>query len=257
MRALVTGGSSGLGAALVRALVARGDQVLIADLSEPAEGVPADFVRLDVRSAEDWDAAREWVEQHWGGLDLLINNAGVGGGGRIDVTSLDEWQWITEINLFGVVRGVREFVSMMKAQRSGHIVNVASLAGFVHPAGMSSYNAVKAGVVALTETLGHELAQWRIKATVVCPSFFKTNLVDSMRSSDPVAGKVVGSLVERSATTADQIAAAVLAGVERGDQVIFPDPASQAAIELKRTDAASYDAVMRHQARRLEEAAGG
>ena len=73
---------------------------------------------------------------------------------------MDEWQWITEINLFGVVRGTRTFVPMFKQQRSGHIVNIASLAGLVHPAGMGSYNAVKAGVVAFSETCAHELAEY-------------------------------------------------------------------------------------------------
>jgi len=109
-------------------------------------------IELDVRSDDDWAAARDWVAEHWGGLDVLVNNAGVAGGGRVDVAGMDEWQWITEINLFGVVRGTRTFVPMFKTQRSGHIVNVASLAGLVHPAGMASYNAVKAAVVALTET---------------------------------------------------------------------------------------------------------
>ena len=108
---------------------------------------------------------------------MLVNNAGVAGGGRIDVATMDEWQWITEINLFGVVRGTRTFVPMFKAQRSGRIVNVASLAGLVHPAGMGSYNAVKAGVVAFTETIGHELAAYGVHAHVVCPSYFRTNLM--------------------------------------------------------------------------------
>ena len=121
----------------------------------------------------------------WGGLDVLVNNAGVAGGGRLDVASLDEWRWITDINLFGVVRGTRAFVPMLKAQRSGHVVNVASLAGLVHPAGMASYNAVKAAVVALTETTGHELAAYGVRASVVCPSYFRTGLVDRMRARTP------------------------------------------------------------------------
>ena len=106
-----------------------------------------------------------WVEEHWGGLDVLVNNAGVAGGGRIDVAGMDEWPWITEINLFGVVRGTRTFVSMFKEPGVGHIVNIASLAGLVHPAGMGSYNAVKAGVVALSETTSHELAEYGVRCT--------------------------------------------------------------------------------------------
>ncbi len=155
-RVLVTGAASGLGAALTAAFRARGDEVLATDLAG------ADLT-LDITSDDDWAAALAHVEDTWGGLDLLVNNAGVAGGGRLDVATMDEWEWITRINLFGVVRGTRAFVPMFKAQRSGHIVNVASLAGLVHPAGMASYNAVKAAVVALTETTGHELASYGVR----------------------------------------------------------------------------------------------
>ena len=136
-----------------------------------------------MRSDDDWAAARDWVEREWGGLDVLVNNAGVAGGGRLDVAGLDEWQWITEINLFGVVRGIRTFTPMFKQQRSGQIVNIASLAGLVHPAGMGSYNAVKAGVVALTETAGHELAEYGVRCAAVCPSYFRTGLVEKMQGT--------------------------------------------------------------------------
>ena len=131
------------------------------------------------------------MERRWGGLDVLVNNAGVAGGGRLDVATLEEWQWITDINLFGAVRGTRTFVPMFKQQRSGHIVNVASLAGLVHPAGMASYNAVKAAVVALTETTGHELASYGVRASVVCPSYFRTNLMSSMRGTDTALASVL------------------------------------------------------------------
>ncbi len=182
---------------------------------------PVGDLTLDVTSDDDWAAALAHVEDDWGGLDVLVNNAGVAGGGRLDVATLDEWQWITEINLFGMVRGIRTFVPMFKRQRSGHIVNVASLAGLVHPAGMASYNAVKAAVVALTETAGHELASYGVRASVVCPSYFRTNLMASMRGSDEAVGAVVAQLVERSPLTADDIAAEVLAGPRprrRGDR---------------------------------------
>ena len=131
------------------------------------------------------------MEERWGGLDVLVNNAGVAGGGRIDLCTLDEWRWITEINLFGVVRGTRAFTPVFKRQRSGRIVNVASLAGLVHPAGMGSYNAVKAAVVAFTETTGHELAAYGVQAHVVCPSYFRTNLMDSLQGADEAVGEVM------------------------------------------------------------------
>lgn len=253
MRVLVTGAASGLGAALSDAFEARGDQVLRTDVRGLDKLDDRGTLRLDITSDGDWAAAREYVEQQWGGLDVLVNNAGVAGGGRLDVAALDEWQWITEINLFGAVRGTRVFVPMFKQQRSGHIVNVASLAGLVHPAGMASYNAVKAAVVALSETTGHELAAYGVKCSVVCPSYFRTNLMAGMRGSDAALGAVIGQLVENSPFSAADIATAVLAGMDRGDGVIIPDQAARAAWDLKQNDRAGYDAVMRKQAARLDQ----
>jgi NAD(P)-dependent dehydrogenase (short-subunit alcohol dehydrogenase family) len=255
MRVLVTGAATGLGAALTAAFRARGDEVLATDLD--VRGLdqstePEHRMRLDITSDDDWAAALARVEETWGGLDVLVNNAGVAGGGRLDVATMDEWQWITEINLFGVVRGTRTFVPMFKRQRSGQIVNVASLAGLVHPAGMASYNAVKAAVVALTETTGHELAAYGVRASVVCPSFFRTNLMASLRGEDAALGAVISHLVESSTITADDIAAAVLEGLARGDEVIVPDQPARDAWTLKQTDRAAYDAVMRAQAAKLD-----
>jgi NAD(P)-dependent dehydrogenase (short-subunit alcohol dehydrogenase family) len=254
-RVLVTGGASGLGEALVAAFLARGDDVLIGDLDEPEVSTSstdaAGFLHLDVRSDDDWAAARDWVTERWGGLDVLVNNAGVAGGGRIDVAGMDEWQWITEINLFGVVRGTRTFVPMFKQQRSGHVVNIASLAGLVHPAGMGSYNAVKAGVVAFSETTAHELAEYDVRCSAVCPSYFRTRLVENMQGTDTAVGQVIGALVSGSPVGPEDIAAAVLEGMDRGEELILPDEAARAAYDLKLTDRAAYDQVMRKQAKRL------
>jgi NAD(P)-dependent dehydrogenase (short-subunit alcohol dehydrogenase family) len=245
-RVLVTGAASGLGAALTRAFRERGDEVVATDVAPGAD------LHLDITSDDDWAAALAWVEEHGGGLDVLVNNAGIAGGGRIDVAGMDEWESIVEVNLLGVVRGCRTFTPLLKRQRSGRIVNVASLAGLVHPAGMASYNAVKAGVVALTETLGHELAAYGVTAHVVCPSYFRTNLLASLGGADQALGAVVRELVETSPFTADEIASAVLAGLDRGDELILPDPMARAAYAQKVTDRAAYDAQLRRQAARLD-----
>ena len=251
MRALVTGADSGLGAALTAALRARGDEVLATDR---APGAGVDLV-LDITSDADWDAAVRHVHDTWGGLDLLVNNAGVAGGGRIELCTIEEWQHLVDVNLLGAVRGIRAFTPLLKEQRGGRIVNVASLAGLVHPAGMASCNATKAAVVALTETVGHELAPWGVTAHAVCPSYFRTNLVASMTGSDEAVGRLVSGLVEGSRTTAEDVAAAVLAGLDAGDELIVPDEAARAAWELKQRDLASYDAVMRDQSAKLHRAA--
>ena len=255
-RALVTGAGSGLGAALTRALRERGVRVLATDVTatDPLGSTPGpeSLQRLDVTSSDDWDRAVDRVVTEWGGLDLLVNNAGVAGGGRVDRATLEEWQWLFEVNLYGAVRGIRAFTPVLKRQGAGRIVNVASLAALVHPAGMASYNAVKAALLALTETVGHELAAYGVSAHAVCPSYFRTSLMDSMQGSDEAVGRVMAQLVTSAPLGADEIAAAVLQGLEEGSELILPDPAARQAYGLKVADRATYDELMRGQARKLD-----
>ena len=260
MRVLVTGGASGLGAALAARYSARGDDVLSCDLSESyaaMAGHNADNSvvtrRLDVTSEDDWASAREWVATEWGGLDILVNNAGVAGGGRIELCSMDDWRWIFDVNLFGVVRGTRAFTPMLKDQGSGWIVNTASLAGLVHPPGMGSYNAVKAAVVAFSETVGHELAPYGVGCSAVCPSYFRTNLMNSLRGGDEDLALQMKRLVDESPISADEIAAAVVAGVDAGEELIVPDEPARAAYDAKLHHRAAYDEQMRGIAARIKE----
>jgi NAD(P)-dependent dehydrogenase (short-subunit alcohol dehydrogenase family) len=252
-RVLVTGAAAGLGAALVAAFRDRGHDVLATDVESTGPTDERVDLRLDITSDADWAAALTAVEERWGGLDILVNNAGIAGGGRIDVAAMDEWERVVEVDLLGAVRGCRTFVPLMKRQRSGRIVNVASLAGLVHPAGMASYNAAKAGVVALSETLGHELASWGVTVSAVCPSYFRTNLMASLDGRDAALGEVVTRLVEASVFSADDVAREVLAGLDAGLELILPDPAARAAYELKLRDRGAYDAQMRHQAAKLDQ----
>jgi NAD(P)-dependent dehydrogenase (short-subunit alcohol dehydrogenase family) len=266
-RVLVTGGASGLGAALAAAFVARGDQVLVTDLpaaldragSERTAGSgstgpatrPEAALPLDVTSDDDWASAYAWVDEHWGGLDVLVNNAGVATGGRIDVVTLDEWRTAVDINLLGVVRGCRTFVPMLKRQGSGHIVNTASLAGLVHPPAMSSYTAVKAGVVALSETLSYELSPWGVLVSAVCPGFFRTNLASSLRGSDKVVDALAARLIERSPLTAEEVAGRIVAGIDRGDMVVVPDRPARKAVWTKRFARPLYDREQRRFAEKI------
>ena len=233
-RVLVTGAASGLGAALTRALEQRGDRVLACDITGPLH-------RLDVTSDEDWQRAAQWLRDEWGGLDMLVNNAGIATGGRIDVADMAEWQRAVDVNLLGAVRGCRTFVPMFKDQSSGSIVNIASLAGLVHPPAMSSYAATKAGVVALSETLRHELHPWGIDVFVVCPGFFRTNLAASVDSADTLTSSLTQSLIGRSTLTADDIADEILRGIAAGEHVILTDPEGRAAVAAKTHARAEYD----------------
>ncbi|QKW06165.1 SDR family NAD(P)-dependent oxidoreductase [Streptomyces sp. NA04227] len=246
-RILITGGASGLGAALAAAFSARGDRVLVTDIGAEAPAqlpAGASYLKLDVTSQEDWDAARDHVAAEFGGLDILVNNAGVAAGGRIEYLDLEEWRWITEINLFGVVRGCRTFTPMFKEQGSGHLVNTASMAGLVHPPAMSSYNAVKAAVVAVSETLRFELHPFGIDVSVICPSYFRTNLASSLRGTDPLMDGTAKKLINKSKIGAEEIAAIVVRGVDKRQPLILTDKPGRRAYWAKRLLRPLYDRQM-------------
>ena len=260
-RVLITGGASGLGLALARAFLERGDRVLVTDLA-PTDSRPASlpedarYLRLDVRSEDEWAAARDEVERVWGGVDVVVNNAGIAQGGRIEFLTEEDWRLITDINLLGVARGCRTFVPLLKAQGSGHLVNTASLAGLVHPPSMSSYTAVKAAVVAISESLRWELEPYGISVSVLCPSFFRTNLASSLNSSDPAASAFAGKLIDRAERDADQIAAEAMAGLDAGEFLILPDPDARKSYRGKRFLPRAYAQTMLGMGRRSARAAG-
>ncbi len=248
-RVLVTGGASGLGLALVTAFLERGDRVMVADLAPTVsrpDTIPAaaDYIRLDVRSEDEWKSARAEIERRWGGLDVLVNNAGIAQGGRIELLTEEDWRLITDINLLGTARGCRTFVPLFTAQRSGHIINTASLAGLVHPPTMSSYTAVKAAVVALSESLRWELAPSGVDVSVLCPSFFRTNLASSLNASDPAAVAFATKLITRSPRGAEDIATAVMAALESRRFLVLPDQDARRSYLAKRLVPAVYARTM-------------
>lgn len=246
--ALVTGGCSGLGQALVEQLVADGAKVLVVDVHEqaPEGSLPAgvEYRRLDVRDEQGWDEVRNWVEATWGRLDLLVNNAGIAVGGRIDVTSIEDWDRIIEINLMGVVKGIRAFVPMMKEARGGHVVSTASLAGLVHAPGMTAYNTVKAGVVALSETLRHELAPWNVDVSVICPSFFRTNLAESLGGKDVEMEESAVRLINQAPRSAQEVAAVAFRQMQERRFIILTDTDGRVAYRSKLYTRRAYDAAM-------------
>ena len=154
-RILVTGAASGLGAALSDAFVASGAEVLRTDLV-PGPGHRSAAARRHLRgrlAARSPSTYAALGRARRAGQQRRRRR-----GRRIELCDLDEWRWLIDVNLLGVVRGTRAFLPVLKERPGARVVNVASLAGLVHPAGMGSYNAVKAAVVAFTETTGHELA---------------------------------------------------------------------------------------------------
>lgn len=260
-RVLITGAASGLGAALAARFAGRGDRVLVTDVAQEYAGGPGTaYACLDVTSEPDWQAARDHVHELWGGLDVLVNNAGIAAGGRIEVVTPAEWRRIVEVNLLGVAAGCRTFIPMLKAQadggeRGGHIVNIASVAGLVHPAGMASYNAVKAGVVALSETLEFELAPWGIATSVVCPSFFRTGLAASLAGTDQAMDHIARRLIDRAPLSADQVADTAMRGIDARRPVITTDRLGRMAWRAKRFARPLYRREQRRNAERMHVAA--
>ncbi|GAA3919944.1 SDR family oxidoreductase [Litoribacillus peritrichatus] len=213
---IITGGASGLGLALAHEYAAQDYQICIADMQKElglqvveelkARGCNAFFFELDVRSDEGWAELYKEVTKQWQQVDVLINNAGVAAAGLIEDLPMDDWAWLMDINVMGVVRGCKTFAPLMKHQGFGHIINVASMAGLLHAATMSAYNVSKSGVIALSETLRIELAGFNINVSVVCPAFFQTNLTATMRTNIPGVTNTVNKWMASSNVTADDVA---------------------------------------------------
>jgi len=222
-RILITGAASGLGAELARFYAEKGFNVCLADIQQQdgeqlaqkltdQYGVDAFFQLLDVTSEEQWHSAAQVVAKRWQGLDILVNNAGVASSGEIDQQPMSDFQWTMDINVMGVVKGCYVFTPMLK-QSSGSIVNVASMAGLLHMPTMAAYNASKAAVVALSETLYAELDAYDVHVSVLCPAFFQTNLTKTMRASNGVGVSVANKLMKASKVQVNDVAKAVYDGV--------------------------------------------
>lgn len=240
----ITGGASGLGKALALRFARAGWKVAIADVNqERGDAVLAEIKPLaadafyqhcDVRNASDVLQWRDAIVARWQHINVVINNAGVATFGSIDQCSLADWDWVIDINLMGVVRGCKYFSEVFKQQGFGHIVNTASMAGLVHSPEMSSYNATKAAVVALSETLRGELRPYGIDVTVVCPGFFPTNLAESTRSPDAGAQALVAKMLSRSKIGADDIANMIFSAIEQKKYLVLPHPSYRRLWYLKR-----------------------
>lgn len=258
-RIFITGGASGLGRALAERYARGGFRVCIGDVNEArgketvaALGASTRFLRCDVTREEDLAQAASWLAQHWGGVDIVANNAGVALAGAIEDTSLSDWQWIIDINLLGVVRGCKVFTPLFKQQRHGHFINISSLSGLVHLPMMAAYSASKAAVIAVSETLRLELEEHGVGVSVVCPAFFRTNLHESLRTANTQLAEMTRKLVASAPIGAEVVADKVYHGVARGDFHILPHGEGRFAWMLKRmTPYSLYLAAMRRTAKKM------
>lgn len=193
--AIVTGGASGIGKALVGALVRRGARVTVADIDEGGAKSVADALSahapgrafaaaLDVTDADAFAAVVAQVTAEHGHVDLLFNNAGIGMGGPVADMTLEHWNRAIDVNLRGVVHGVAAVYPAMVRRAKGHIVNTASLAGLLPGPMLTPYAMTKHGVVGLSTSLRGEAAQHGVRVSVICPGVIDTPLLDKGNPPD-------------------------------------------------------------------------
>ncbi|MFY9963966.1 SDR family oxidoreductase [Pseudomonas sp.] len=241
-RMMITGAGSGLGREIALRWAREGWQLALADVNEAGlkdtlalvkEAGGQGFVqRCDVRDYSQLTALAQACEEKFGGIDVIVNNAGVASGGFFSELSLEDWEWQLSINLMGVVKGCKAFLPMLERSK-GRIINIASMAALMQGPAMSNYNVAKAGVLALSESLLIELRQQEVAVHVVCPSFFQTNLLDSFRGPTPAMKAQVGKLLESSPISAADIAEYIFEQVAEGQFLILPHELGRNAWQLK------------------------
>lgn len=250
-RMMITGAGSGLGREIALRWAHEGWRLALADVNEAGLAETLKLVReaggdgfirrCDVRDYSQLTALAQACEEQFGGIDIIVNNAGVASGGFFSELSLEDWDWQISINLMGVVKGCKAFLPLLEKSK-GKIVNIASMAALMQGPGMSNYNVAKAGVVALSESLLVELRQLEIGVHVVCPSFFQTNLLDSFRGPTPAMKAQVGKLLESSPISAADIANYIHDEMAKGSFMILPHEMGRMAWALKQKNPqALYD----------------
>ena len=233
--AAITGAGSGIGRALARELASRGCHLALADvnasgLEETRQALASYGVRIstEVVNVAEREQVHAWADKvvaEHGKVNLVFNNAGVAHAGTVEGSEYEEYEWITNINFWGVVYGTKAFLPHIKASGEGHVVNVSSVFGLFSQPGMSAYNATKFAVRGFTESLRQELDMegGAVSASCVHPGGIKTNIARTARMNDSLA-KVTGQNANAARqqfndqllrTTPDKAAQVIIRGVER------------------------------------------
>ncbi len=254
--AFVTGGAAGIGLAMARAFAQAGMKVMLADIEQSALSAAVEDLRTispdihstacDVADAASVERAAQAAFAAFGHVHVVCNNAGVAAGGGIDHISLDNWRWVIDVNLMGVLHGVRSFLPHIRGHgEGGHFVNTASMAEMQGGLGFSPYGASKFAVVSMSEGLHMQLKPHGIGVSVLCPSYVRTGIGNSGRNRperygasqplDPAspAAAMVAEIARQLQAGLDpaDVAARVLAAI-RGDQLyVFTHPGMRAEVE--------------------------
>jgi NAD(P)-dependent dehydrogenase (short-subunit alcohol dehydrogenase family) len=256
--AFVTGGASGIGLALGRAFAQAGMHVMLADIETEAlaavvkslgdVGPGVRGVDCDVADALSVERAAQATYRAFGNVHVVCNNAGVAAGGGIDHISLDNWRWVLDVNLMGVLHGIHSFLPHIRGHgEGGHIVNTASMAGMTGGLGFSPYTASKFAVVGMSEGLSAQLKPHGIGVSVLCPSYVRTGIGASGRNRpqrygasptlDPAspAAAMVAEIALRlqAGLEPDAVAARVLDAVRNDELYVFTHPDSREEVDKR------------------------
>jgi NAD(P)-dependent dehydrogenase (short-subunit alcohol dehydrogenase family) len=241
---VITGAGSGLGRGLALNFSKLGWRVAVSDINLKTAGETVQLmngkgnglaVKCDVTKPEEVQALADTVISTWGTIDIIINNAGVPVLGFMDKIAIEDWKFEIDIMFMSVVYGCRTFIPIFKKQGWGHIVNVASSAGIVSLPEMSPYSAAKAGVISLSETLRIELKGSNIGVTVVCPTFFKSNLMEQARCADERQLKMAKTFFSKfSFGKVESICASTLKAIKKNKLYVLPQPDAKLFWFMKR-----------------------
>jgi NADP-dependent 3-hydroxy acid dehydrogenase YdfG len=260
--AVITGAASGFGREFAKKGAALGMKLVLADVDRDALAATADAlvalgadaitVPTDVSDGAQVEALARQALDAFGKVHLLFNNAGVGSGGFVWESSANDWQWMFGVNVMGVAHGVRVFTPIMLRQcEPAHIVNTASVAGLLSPPSMAVYNASKHAVVALTETLYHDLRAvgGEVDCSLLCPAFVPTGIADAERSrpaalandaaltpSQIVAGKQVHKAVRAGKLSAAEVADITFDAIRARRFYIVTHAHIMATVQLRHDD---------------------
>lgn len=243
-RVAITGAGSGLGRQLALDFAKLGWRIALCDINEEkcdetmsiikGLGASGFSMKCDVSKWKEVCFFAKKTVDEFGGIDIMINNAGVIVAGYVEDVSIEDWHWILSINLMGVVHGCKAFIPILKRNKKGHIINIASSAGFVNLPEMAQYNVAKAGVISLSETLKTELSPYNINVTCVCPTFFKTNLMDSAKWGCERQRELACKFFDKSLCTVEDVSNDIIKGIEKNKMYIITQIDGKFAWYLKK-----------------------